>query len=487
MKVNFLIPPVLDGTGNVDRWIGCNYSFYFLPIPAIMYCATILKSIVDKVAISDLAARGSTQKDFIDFVSKDNSDIYIFYTVFLSQKIDLLARKAIREAKPDAKFIFCGPQPTLTPELFLDKDDTFVVRGEPEFIVEELVAALKNRSAVNGIHGLSYLDVSKIVNNPSAELIEDIDRVPIPDRTLLDNTLYCNPKLGRGPHTSMLTSRGCYGKCWFCVPNSLSYCREVEYKKNCGVKPPPRLHSARRVIEEFRDIARLGIKSISILDDEFLWDEKRTIEICAGIKPLKLEWSCITRPDMVTEKAAQAMREAGCVYADLGTESFDEGILESIRKEMSPLDTERAVAILKRNKIQVEINVLFGATPKETEATMKKTLKSVKKLNPDYVLFNIANPYPGTDFYEAAKKEGWMVYGDYVPSDAMKDSIISYPHLSKEKLERFIAHAYLTYYYMNPKYILKQLSGVRSPAEFMNKFSAAARFFMKNFIKRHTE
>ena len=487
MKTTFLIPPALDGTDNVDRWIGCNYSFYFLPIPAVLYSATLLKNSAETVAIEDLAAHRKTEKDFMDFASSDDSDIYIFYTVFLSQKTDCMAREAIRKARQGARFIFCGPHATLTPELFLDNEDTFVIRGEPEFIIKELVAALKRGVGPDGIAGVSYRQGSEVINNTPCPSIENIDDLPVPDRTLLDHSPYSNPKLHKGPHTSALTSRGCYGKCWFCVPNSLSYCREMEYKKTHSVKPPPRLHSAKRVIEEFRDIARLGFKSVSILDDEFLWDEKRTLEICDGITGLGLEWSCIARPDMVTEKSAEAMSKAGCVYIDLGTESFDEEILDSIRKEMTPADTERAAAILKRHKIQIEINVLFGATPKETEATMRKTLRAVKKLNPDYVLFNIANPYPGTDFYESAKREGWLIYGDYVPTDAMKSSIISYPHLSKEKLERFIAYAYLTYYYLNPRYLLKQLMGIKSPGEFGNKFTAALRFFLKNFVKRRAD
>ena len=243
------------------------------------------------------------------------------------------------------------------------------------------------------------------------------------------------------------------------------------------------MHSAKRVIEEFRSIAALGFKSVSVLDDEFLWDDKRTVEICQGIKDLKLEWSCLCRPDKISDTVAKAMKEAGCAYVDLGTESFDDEVLKAIKKDMLAEDTDRAVEILRRHSIQVELNVLFGATPVETEATIKKTLRHLYKLNVDYVLFSIANPFPGTEFYAAAKKEGWMYYGDYVAADPAKNAIISYPHLSKKKLEYYVSYAYVSYY-LHPRYLFRQLLQVKGPRDFMQKLSTAFKFFRKTFFTK---
>lgn len=484
MKVTFLIPPVLDGTNDVDRCFGCNYNIYFLPLLPVLYSATLLKDAAESLVILDFPALKKTKKDFEDFIQKDNSDVYVFYTVFLCQNTDLIARQMIRGARKGAHFIFSGPQATFAPEVFLDKGDTVAIRGEPEFIIKEAVCAIRSQSDFNKIPGVSYFGDEKIHHNPSASFIMDLDQIPIPDRSLLDHKPYFNPKLHRVPHTAMLTSRGCYGKCWYCVPNSLSYARELEYKRGSGRKPPARIHSAERVIREFTEVARLGFKSVSVIDDEFLWDDKRTIQICEGIKHLGLEWSCLARPDKINEDVAKAMHEAGCAYVDLGTESFDEEVLKAIRKEMLPGDTKRAVEIFKKNNIEVELNVLFGATPKETEATIRKTIKEVKRLNVDYVLFSIANPFPGTDFYSAAKKEGWMFFGDYVPADSAKNSIISYPHLPKKRLEYFISYAYITYY-LNPRYLFRQFLKIKNIKDFANKFSTALRFFTKNFLRKH--
>lgn len=483
MKVSFLIPPVLDGTKDVDRCFGCNYCIYFLPLLPVLYMATLLKDQVEGVFIHDFAATKKNKNDFENFLIKDDSDIYVFYTVFLSQNTDLIARKIIRGINPKARFIFSGPQATFYPEVFLDAADSYALRGEPEFIIKELIHALKNNLSPKEIRGLSFYKDSDPIHNPSASIIADIDQIPLPDRGLLDHGPYCNPKLHNLPHTAVLTSRGCSGQCWFCVPNSLSYARELEHKKQFNRKPPVRLHSVERVIKEFHDIARRGFKSLSVIDDQFIWGNERTIAICQGIKGLNLEWSCLSRPENINDEVAQAMKAAGCAYVDLGTESFDQEVLEAVRKDMSPQDTKKAVEILKKNKIEVEINIILGATPKETEATIRKTLKELKKINADYVLFSIANPFPGTDFYYAAQKSGWLFYGDYVPVDSAKDAIISYPHLSKQRLEYLCSYAYLTYYF-NPRYLLRQLFNLKSFSDFRNKVTTLIRFLVKNFIKK---
>ena len=92
------------------------------------------------------------------------------------------------------------------------------------------------------------------------------------------------------------------------------------------------MHSVERVLEEFRLIANLGFKSVSIMDDEFLWNEERDLQIIKGIKQLNLEWSCLARADRITEPIAKAMAESDCVYVDIGVESFNQKILDSIGK-----------------------------------------------------------------------------------------------------------------------------------------------------------
>jgi len=485
MKITFLMPPSLDGKRGADRCYGCNYGIYFLPHLPTLYPATVLHINGIEVKIEDFAAKHKTKEEFIKFISRDNSDIYIFFTVFLTEKTDIKARQIIRNVRDDAKFIYCGTQATWNPNAFLDDGDSFVVRGEPCFGILDVAKLMKGEKSVRDVKGLSFVKEGEIKHNPLREPIKDIDIIPIPNRSLLDHSPYYNPKLSRTPHTAALTSRGCSYKCWYCVPNSLSFARELEYKRYCGKKPAPRLHSVERAINEFGEIAELGFKSVSIMDDEFIWNDNRTIAICNGIKDLNLEWSCLARPDFVTEKSAKAMAEAGCYYVDLGVESFDQGVLDAIKKDMKVEKISKGIKILKDYGIEPEINVLLGATPVDTEEKIRKTIDEVEKLDVNYVLYSIASPFPGTDFYYATKENGWFTTEDkeYKPVDPSEEAIISYPHLTKEKLDALLSYAYKRHYF-NPRYFAKQFKQIRSFRDFRNKASTAANLFRRNVIGR---
>ena len=485
MKITFLMPPSLDGKREADRCYGCNYGIYFLPHLPTLYAATILHESGFEVKIEDFAAKRKKEEDFVEFISQDDSDVYVFFTVFLTEETDIRARQIIRSIREDAKFIYCGTQPTWNPNAFLDREDTFVVRGEPDFGVLDVVNVIKGEKSIDEVRGISFVKNREIKHNPFREPIKNIDAVPIPNRSLLDHSPYYNPKLSKTPHTAALTSRGCPFKCWYCVPNSLSFARELEYKRYCGKKSAPRLHSVERVIEEFRKIAELGFKSVSIMDDEFIWSDDRTIAICEGIKDLNLEWSCLARPDFITEKSAKAMAEAGCSYVDLGVESFDQEVLDAIRKDMKVEDIRKGIKILKDYGIEPEINVLLGATPVDTEEKIRKTIEEVEKLDVNYVLYSIASPFPGTDFYYAAKEKGWFVTEDkeYKPVDPSKEAIISYPHLTKEKLEELLSYAYRRHYF-NPRYIFKQFKRIKSFKDFRNKANTAMNLFRRNVVRR---
>ena len=93
----------------------------------------------------------------------------------------------------------------------------------------------------------------------------------------------------------MISSRGCAYNCYYCVPNSLDFAREIEFKRYDPMrkKPPVRMRSAKNIIEEIKMLHSQGFNSISFLDDQFVWNKERIIKICDGIKDLNMEWSCL--------------------------------------------------------------------------------------------------------------------------------------------------------------------------------------------------
>jgi hypothetical protein len=93
-------------------------------------------------------------------------------------------------------------------------------------------------------------------------------------------------------------------------------------------------------------------------------------------------------------------------------------------------------------------------------------------LDLDYVLFSVCTPFPYTQFNAVAKKEGWMIKPEYEAIDPIRESFISYPHLTKKELDRTIRRLYRRYY-LRPHYIWRMLKQVRSGRELLNKVAAA--------------
>lgn len=469
MKIAFIIPPSLNNLPPAERIFGCNYGIYPQANIFMLYPATILKNEGYEVSFLDFTIKGNNKIGFKKFCEESTFDIVIFYTVFLSKQTDIIARNMILQNNKRTKFIFISTEPTASPDNFID-ENTVVIRGEPEGRIIPLIEALNNKKGIENIPGVSYRKDGRNIHQGGYTVLDGLDKLPFPDRTILNSRCYYNPKLSLRPFTTIVASRGCSFGCYYCVPNSLDFAREIEFKRENNMsKPPVRLRNPRNVIAEVEMLAGQGYKSICFLDEQFVWGDKRTIDICNGIAPFKMEWLCSARADMLQNKeVTMAMAKAGCKNVSLGIESFNQKILDYIGKGCKVETFYSAVKNLKDAGIGVEFNILLASCPLETRNTINATFKEVIKLDPDYVLFSVCTPFPYTVFHNKAKEQGWMIKPEYEPIDPINKSFISYPHLTNKELDAIIRGLYLKYYF-RPRYIYKKLKHIRSWDDLWNK------------------
>jgi len=471
MKLAFIDPPVLAGKRAPERVFGCTYGLYPIPNIFLLQVAALLEKSNNKINYYNFALAKQSKRNFIRFLIKDKSDIYIIYSVNLAKEIDIQAARIINDINKESRVIFFGPSPTYNPDEYIFNRNIIVVRGEPEITFCELIKALKKRTNLSKIKGISFIREHKIIHNKEREIIKDLDSLPYPARNLVDNDKYFNPKFGRGKFTAMYTSRGCPFKCKFCVPCSLSFAREIEYKKKHKHKPSYRTRSAENVIQEFRMLKEQGYSYVSILDDEFVLDRKRTIDICRGIKNLGIKWGCLSRADTLNEEIVKEMSQAGCQYIDIGVESLDQEILNDINKNLDTSTIEKAITLTKKYNILTKVNILFGSSPLENKDTIRFTLKKLRKMKPDAIMFGICNPFPGTEYYNIAKKRGWFIKGDYFPIDVQKRSTISLPQITNKELEKEVRKANF-HFFLNIRFIAANLRKIKSVKELFNKLNA---------------
>lgn len=467
MKICLLIPPAKEQGKTPERVYGCTFTYYKQPELPMLYVASVLEQEGHMVAFKDFTD-GNSWDDFCRFVNNAEYDVYIFHTVLLAEGIDVRAARHILD-NSNAKIIFFGPHPTLKPQNFLLSEGCYAVRGEAEFIILDLIRGMETNK-LGAVKGISYLENGAMVETATYGVIEDLDSLPFPARHLIREKQddYFNPKLPDRPVTLILTSRGCSFRCYYCVPNAISWARELEWKRfNNGKKPPVKLRSPQNIIEEFKLVKANGYKAVSVVDDLFLFGgKKRILEICAGLKEVGLPFGVLARCDLILDdEMVKALAEAGCKYVDLGVESMDQAVLDDIKKDMDVATVKRAVELLNKYGIEPKANIMFGASPVETKESMEMTIKGVSALPMNYCMFSIATPFPGTEFAEKARKQGFAVEPEIDDLEnnlsPTEKALVSYPDLPKESLEKAVKRAN-RWFYLNPKRILFQLKQVNS-------------------------
>lgn len=466
MRLAFITPPVLKGKRPAERTAGCTHVVYLAPNTyELTVVALVEQSGQHQVTYHDMVYDKWSQRQFVEWLQQDTSEVYLMWTVNLSIDNDLVAIDLILQHRPASRVVLMGPGPTHFTEQCLSDERVTVVRGEPELTVQELLDTLHRGENWRTVAGISYRENGRVVNNPSRPLIGDLDKLPLPARHHLQGRSYYNPKLKCEPYTTAVTSRNCPFHCIYCVPSSLTFAREIEHRREHGCKPPVAMRSVESVDREMDELCQLGYRAVGFMDDNFIWTEERTLALCDVMRRHGLVWGCQARVDAITEPIAQALGQSGCRYVDLGVESFDDKILTYIKKGITSQQIYHAIDLLKRHGVPVKLNILIGCSPLETAETVRHTLHEAKRLDVDQVMFNIVSPFPGTEYYQLCKQNGWIATGDYVPSDVQRHSIVNLPHLSAKEMERALFWNNLRYF-VSWRFASRQLRQFTSWSQF---------------------
>jgi hopanoid biosynthesis associated radical SAM protein HpnJ len=386
---------------------------------------------------------------------------------------DIRLVKKIREVNPKIKIAFVGPHVSVLPERSLKDcpEIDFVVRKEFDFAAYEFA----NGKSLEEILGISYLKNASVVHNPDRPEIQDLDSLPhVTDvyRRDLDVTRYNVPFL-LYPYVSLYTTRGCPAQCTFCLwPQTLS-------------GHPWRKRSSDDVAREMAKAKEFwpDVREFFFDDDTFNIQKVRTIELCSKLKPLKLTWSCTSRVTTDYE-TLKAMKEAGCRLLIVGYESGDQQILKNIKKGAT---VERARQFTKdchKLGLVVHGDFILGL-PGETHATIRNTIAFAKELDVETIQVSVAHAYPGTELYDYAVKNGFMV-GDnkMVDEGGHQLAHIQYPGLPADDILEAV-HQFYDEYYFRPKAVFRILRKAAFNSVDRKRLYKEAKTFLKVRAMRH--
>lgn len=430
----------------------------YLPPLGLMYLASYLThssdhdllfidGLVDELSHDEIA------KKIVDF----GAEIVGIGTITFYLYDCIKVAESIRRISPNIKIVMGGPHVAIFPEETAQLSCCdYALKGECEKTFLQLINALPDEDAIKKVPGIYFYDkASSLFANPNVTLIDDIDTLPPPDRSIIPyqkyDSILSRDKYNRGYVTTMFSSRGCPYKCIFCDRPNLG--KSFRY------------NSPEYVVNEIEEACKLDITEFFFYDDTFSVNKKRVFEICDLIveRKLNITWDIRTRVNDVSFELLEAMKEAGLVRVHFGVEAGNEDILRILKKGITKEATRTAFTASQELGIERLAYFMFG-TPGETKEQMQETMDFAKELDPEFCHYAILTPFPGTPIYLDMLKNNicddyWKEYA-LNPHPDFRPPFYPGDH-SREELINIMDQAYKAFY-LNTRYIFQSLKKVRT-------------------------
>jgi anaerobic magnesium-protoporphyrin IX monomethyl ester cyclase len=389
------------------------------PYPPLgtMYVASYMRELGYEVALFD-AMLAESENEWAAALSEVRPRYAVIYEDnfnYLSKMCLLRMRQAAMTMigmarQQDATVIVCGSDATDHAEQYLAAGAEYVLLGEGEATLAELLAGLDGRSDTppEDILGLAYcsdLDMGGGPRrNPRRPDIKDVDGLSFPAWDLIDVDRYRRIWLGRHGYFSMnmVTTRGC--------PYHCNWCAKPIWGQRYNSRSPE------NVVAELK-----WLKTTYQPDHIWFADD------IMGLKPgwwarfadqveaenARVPFKCLSRADLVvrSEKDVYALARAGCDILWMGAESGSQKILNAMEKGTTVEQIHEACRRLHQAEIKVALFLQFGY-PGETREDIERTLQMVRDCQPDDVGMSVSYPLPGTKFFDSVRvqlgtKQNW--------------------------------------------------------------------------------
>ena len=338
-----------------------------------------------------------------------------------------------------------------------------VVKGEGQKPLKDLCDLWEAGGTPRGLPG--------VMAHPDDPVPEDdvyfsnnLDDYPIIDRTIVDYSRYYDVMGRGGIFTTLISSRGCPYRCTFCNTPRHRY----------------RVMSPGRVCDEIQACLDLGIKEFYFVDDTFNITNQRVIDLCDEIikRGQKLSWTVRFRVKGVTRELLLKMREAGCSRIQFGVEQGTEEGLLRLKKDVTVREIESAFRLCREVGIRTVAYFMIGTPTERTREDVLDTIDYSIKLDPDFVMFNVLTPFPGTTLYDEGMRDGVLDVTPWTnfmraPREDFKAQVWD-EHFTRAELREMLELAYRRFYW-RPKFIARNMVQVRGPQDFMRKATAGLR------------
>ena len=431
---------------------GLNESTIYPPL-GLVYIASVLRMHNVQVKILEANILKLDNAQVVNFLCKENPDLAGISLNIFTANAGINLSQRIKEV---TNFDVClgGPFPSAIPEDILKKSKAdILVIGEGERSIVDIC----NGELLSEIQGIAWKRDGVVIVNESAELIGDLDTLPMPAYDLLPPFGLYRARIRKSPMAPIFTSRGCPSHCTFCNHNV--------FGKRFRAFSPGRVISEIELL-----ISKYGIKQLDILDDNFTFDMRRAEEILDLILErkfnIRINLQNGMRVDNLNPSIVKKMKKAGVFKVGIGCESADIPTLKEIKKGVDLAKIRQAVQWFSHNKIISYLFFIFGF-PNDTRETIMRTIDFAIEVNPTTAVFSLLIPFPGTEIHSLLKKQSML-------KDGITDGVMtgffgrrlyhSCRYLTEDDVVALQSLAYRKFYF-RPNKIIEQIRQIRSFAE----------------------
>ena len=295
----------------------------------------------------------------------------------------------------------------------LTKADLFFVY-EAELALKRFIQIVNKEEPVEGLSQVYFNLPERHLYFPNRLIPSPNELNVIPSHDMMDTSeLSLYGRIGsfsmlkeKGSRvTTALSNRGCRARCTFCSVRNFN-----------GMSV--RTRSVQSVIDELLMLRNeYGIDHVMWLDDDFLYDHKRTLLLFNEMirQQVGVTWDCTNGviAASCTEEIIAAAAESGCIGLNIGMESGSPNILRNIKKPGKVETFLKAAKILgKYEQINARVFLMIGF-PSESYRMILDTINVSQKMNLDWYNVTILQPLPNTPIFDAMFKEGYLNTSDF--------------------------------------------------------------------------
>lgn len=348
----------------------------------VLQIATIIKEKYPNVKVIDMDVN-RMDNNINDYLDDRNIVVFVYdyqlplHTSETTQNIF----EIIKNTNKETKFIIIGKTSTYYYEKFLNNGIYVVIKGIADKTIIDVIDNIDNLSTVNNI---AYKKNGKIIETETTLIINEYNKLPMIDRSLLDISKYMDTR-------TIITSRGCIGKCSFCTTPTFFGIwngKDVEM-----------------IVNEIEDIInRFHSKKIIFLDDNMTVNKKRMMDICDEIEKrnIKCLFGCLSSINCYDRELFMKMYSVGFRWIHYGIETGSPRLLKLMNKPMDLDYVKKVVNETKEMGYRVRNSFILDY-PSSTKEDIKLTRELINEIKPHELRLHYLAYRVGTEVFNENK------------------------------------------------------------------------------------